>query len=106
MLSQKLSDLNAYGWRIDHREVDPLGDRNRRWLKQPDCPTVTRWVEKDMKNKFATSRTTRESMRRVLILASRLSDSDNSSGSLAPRGARLNRSFQQALQRISSESLN
>ena len=67
---------------------------------------LTRWVEKDMKNKFATSRTTRESMRRVLILASRLSDSDNSSGSLAPRGARLNRSFQHALQRISSESLN
>ena len=39
-LSKKLSDLNAYGLRIDHKEVDPLGNRNRRWLKQPDCPTV------------------------------------------------------------------
>ena len=59
---------------------------------------LTRWVEKDMKNKFATSRTTRQSMRRALILASRLSDSDTNSGPLVPRGARLNRNYQQALQ--------
>jgi hypothetical protein len=28
---QKFSDLNVCGWRIDHKEVDPFGDRNRRW---------------------------------------------------------------------------
>ena len=67
---------------------------------------LTKWVEKDMKNKFATSRTPRQSMRRALILASRLSDPDTNGGSRVPRGARLNRSYQQALQRISSESLN
>ena len=59
-----------------------------------------------MKNKFATSRTTRQAMRRVLILASRLSDPGARSVSPLASAAGLNERYQRAPQRISSAGLN
>jgi hypothetical protein len=59
-----------------------------------------------MKNKFATSRTTPQAMRRVLILASRLSDPSTRSVSPVASVARLRGDYQQVPQRISFGSLN
>jgi hypothetical protein len=59
-----------------------------------------------MKNKFAISRTTPQAMRRVLILASRLTDPGKRSMSPVTSGARLSRSDQKVLQRIYSGNLN